>query len=166
MTIHSGVEKQHIPFVDQRVLGVVSRGGSIMVQWMRQHQKESFLYEHFDDILRLANQYDITMSLGDGFRPAARPKPAMRRNTVNWKRLESWSGAARKPMSRSWWRGRGMFRFIGLKKTSENRKKFATARLFTFWARWSSITRRDTIISRERSAAHWRHFSEQTFFAT
>lgn len=40
-----------------------------MVQWMRQHQKESFLYEHFDAILRLANQYDITMSLGDGFRP-------------------------------------------------------------------------------------------------
>lgn len=69
MTIHSGVRKQHIPFVDQRVLGVVSRGGSIMVQWMRQHQKESFLYEHFDDILRLANQYDITMSLGDGLRP-------------------------------------------------------------------------------------------------
>ncbi|MBN1932669.1 MAG: phosphomethylpyrimidine synthase ThiC [Desulfobacterales bacterium] len=69
MTIHSGLQQKHIPFVDQRVLGAVSRGGSIMVQWMRRHQKESFLYEYFDEILKIAHQYDITMSLGDGLRP-------------------------------------------------------------------------------------------------
>ncbi|MCP4346519.1 MAG: phosphomethylpyrimidine synthase ThiC [Desulfobacterales bacterium] len=69
MTIHSGLQKKHLPFIEKRVLGVVSRGGSIIVQWMRHYQKESFLYEHFDDILDIAREYDITMSLGDGLRP-------------------------------------------------------------------------------------------------
>jgi len=69
MTIHAGLLQRHIPFADDRKIGVVSRGGSIMVNWMRRHQKESFLYEHFDDILDIAHEYDITMSLGDGLRP-------------------------------------------------------------------------------------------------
>lgn len=69
MTIHAGLLKEHIPFIEKRVIGVVSRGGSIIVRWMRHHQRESFLYEHFDDILKIANQYDITLSLGDGLRP-------------------------------------------------------------------------------------------------
>ena len=69
MTIHSGLLWEHVPFAQQRVLGVVSRGGSIMVAWMQHHQRESFLYTHFDRILELARDYDITMSLGDGLRP-------------------------------------------------------------------------------------------------
>lgn len=69
MTIHAGLLKEHIPFVEKRIIGVVSRGGSIIVRWMRHHQRESFLYEHFDEILKIANQYDITLSLGDGLRP-------------------------------------------------------------------------------------------------
>ncbi|QTA77895.1 Phosphomethylpyrimidine synthase [Desulfonema limicola] len=69
MTIHSGLLQKHIPFTEKRVLGVVSRGGSVMVQWMQCHQKESFLYEHFDKILSIARKYDITLSLGDGLRP-------------------------------------------------------------------------------------------------
>ena len=64
MTIHSGLLRRHIPATEKRVLGVVSRGGSIMVAWMNHHGKESFLYEHFDDILAVAREYDITMSLG------------------------------------------------------------------------------------------------------
>ena len=69
MTIHAGLRKEHIPLIENRVLGAVSRGGSIMVRWMRHFGKESFLYEHFDKILEIANAYDITMSLGDGLRP-------------------------------------------------------------------------------------------------
>ncbi len=69
MTIHAGLLKEHISLAEKRVLGVVSRGGSIIVQWMRGHQRENFLYEHFDDILKVMNKYDITMSLGDGLRP-------------------------------------------------------------------------------------------------
>lgn len=69
MTIHAGMLKRHIPEVEKRVLGAVSRGGSILIQWMRRHGKENFLYEHFDEILAMANEYDITMSIGDGLRP-------------------------------------------------------------------------------------------------
>ena len=69
MTIHAGLVQKYIPDIEKRVLGVVSRGGSIIVNWMRHHQKESFLYENFDKILEIANEYDITMSLGDGLRP-------------------------------------------------------------------------------------------------
>ncbi|MDD2390692.1 MAG: phosphomethylpyrimidine synthase ThiC [Desulfobacterales bacterium] len=69
MTIHAGLLQKHIPLADHRQLGVVSRGGSIMVNWMRHHREESFLYRHFDEILKIAYAYDITMSLGDGLRP-------------------------------------------------------------------------------------------------
>ena len=69
MTIHSGLLMEHIPYVDKRVLGVVSRGGSILVKWMRYHNKQNFLYDHFDKILEIAKEYEITLSLGDGLRP-------------------------------------------------------------------------------------------------
>jgi phosphomethylpyrimidine synthase len=69
MTIHAGLLRRHIPFAEKRVLGVVSRGGSIMVDWMRRHGTESFLYEHFDEILAIAGEYDVALSLGDGLRP-------------------------------------------------------------------------------------------------
>ncbi len=69
MTIHAGLVQSHLPLIEKREIGVVSRGGSIMVDWMQHHGQESFLYEHFDEILDIANEYDITMSLGDGLRP-------------------------------------------------------------------------------------------------
>lgn len=69
MTIHSGLREIHAPLLEQRVVGVVSRGGSVLVQWMRRHGKDNFLYKHFDEILGIAREYDITLSLGDGLRP-------------------------------------------------------------------------------------------------
>ncbi|GAK52237.1 phosphomethylpyrimidine synthase [Candidatus Moduliflexus flocculans] len=69
MTIHAGFQQRHLPLLKSRVMGVVSRGGSILAQWMRQHNQENFLYEHFDDILAIASAYDVTLSLGDGLRP-------------------------------------------------------------------------------------------------
>jgi phosphomethylpyrimidine synthase len=69
MTIHAGLLKKHIPLLKERVLGVVSRGGSILVHWMEHHEKENFLYQYFDKILEIAGEYDITLSLGDGLRP-------------------------------------------------------------------------------------------------
>jgi len=70
-TVHAGVTRAAVPLVRRRVMGVVSRGGSFMVRWMEAHGRESFLYEHFDRILELAGEYDVTMSLGDGLRPGA-----------------------------------------------------------------------------------------------
>ncbi|WP_051328457.1 phosphomethylpyrimidine synthase ThiC [Desulfatirhabdium butyrativorans] len=69
MTIHAGLLKRHLPFVANRVMGIVSRGGALIAQWMKHRSAESFLYERFDDILEVAKTYDVTLSLGDGLRP-------------------------------------------------------------------------------------------------
>ena len=69
MTIHSGTLLRHIPLTTNRVTGIVSRGGSILAQWMMAHQKENFLYTHFDDICEIFKKYDVSFSLGDGLRP-------------------------------------------------------------------------------------------------
>ncbi len=68
-TVHAGVIRAAMPLLERRLLGVVSRGGAFLVKWMRRHARESFLYECFDDVLAIAREYDVTMSLGDGLRP-------------------------------------------------------------------------------------------------
>lgn len=70
-TIHCGIRLKNIHFANKRLCGMVSRGGSIISQWCKVHQKESFLYEHFDDICDICAQYDVALSLGDGLRPGA-----------------------------------------------------------------------------------------------
>ena len=68
-TIHAGVLKKHVPLAAKRLIGIVSRGGSIMAQWMQNKDEESFLYTHFEEICKIMQEYDITFSLGDGLRP-------------------------------------------------------------------------------------------------
>jgi phosphomethylpyrimidine synthase len=68
-TIHAGVLREHIPLANRRLTGIVSRGGSIMAQWMKIHDCESFLYTRFEEICEIMREYDITFSLGDGLRP-------------------------------------------------------------------------------------------------
>ncbi|WP_347302039.1 phosphomethylpyrimidine synthase ThiC [Croceibacterium sp. TMG7-5b_MA50] len=70
-TIHAGVRLPYIPLTAKRVTGIVSRGGSIMAKWCLAHHRESFLYEHFDEISEICAAYDIAYSLGDGLRPGA-----------------------------------------------------------------------------------------------
>ncbi|MEJ7926772.1 phosphomethylpyrimidine synthase ThiC [Sphingobium sp. AN641] len=70
-TIHAGVRLAYIPMAAKRVTGIVSRGGSIMAKWCLAHHKESFLYEHFDEITDIMKAYDIAYSLGDGLRPGS-----------------------------------------------------------------------------------------------
>src|SRR3546814_18453892 len=65
-TIHAGVRLPYIPMTAKRVTGIVSRGGSIMAKWCLAHHRESFLYEHFDDITEIMKAYDIAYSLGVG----------------------------------------------------------------------------------------------------
>ena len=68
-TIHCGIRLHNVHLADTRLTGMVSRGGSIISTWCRHHQKESFLYEHLDDICDIAAKYDVALSLGDGLRP-------------------------------------------------------------------------------------------------
>ena len=70
-TIHAGVRLHYVPLTAKRVTGIVSRGGSIMAKWCLSHHKESFLYEHFEDICEIMRAYDVSFSLGDGLRPGS-----------------------------------------------------------------------------------------------
>ena len=68
-TIHAGIRLHNVHLADKRLCGIVSRGGSILSKWCLIHQRENFLYEHFDEICDILSQYDVAVSLGDGLRP-------------------------------------------------------------------------------------------------
>ncbi len=71
ITVHCGVTQSAINTLKQqgRVMDVVSRGGAFMVGWMLHNERENPLYEHYDHLLEIAREYDVTLSLGDGMRP-------------------------------------------------------------------------------------------------
>jgi phosphomethylpyrimidine synthase len=68
-TIHAGVLKEHLPFVRNRLIGIVSRGGSLLAKWMLHHNRQNPMYEIFDEICDIMSAYDVSFSLGDGLRP-------------------------------------------------------------------------------------------------
>ena len=70
-TIHAGVLKEHLPLLEKRVAGIVSRGGALVAKWMLHHNKQNPLYEMFDDLCGVMAEYDVCFSLGDGLRPGA-----------------------------------------------------------------------------------------------
>jgi phosphomethylpyrimidine synthase len=70
-TVHAGVRLAYIPLTAKRVTGIVSRGGSIMAAWCLAHHRESFLYEHFEELCEIMAAYDVAFSLGDGLRPGS-----------------------------------------------------------------------------------------------
>jgi len=71
MTIHCGITRSTLARLEQqpRIMGVVSRGGSFIIEWMSSHGKENPLYENFDDLLSILKEHEVTLSLGDGIRP-------------------------------------------------------------------------------------------------
>lgn len=71
MTIHAGVTKETIERLKKqgRIIDIVSRGGAFLLEWMIFHHEENPLYQHFDAILDIAQEYDVVLSLGDGLRP-------------------------------------------------------------------------------------------------
>jgi phosphomethylpyrimidine synthase len=60
-----------LPLVERRLLGVVSRGGALLLEWMLLHGRENPLYTHFEQICEILREYDVSFSLGDGLRPGA-----------------------------------------------------------------------------------------------
>jgi phosphomethylpyrimidine synthase len=68
-TIHAGILLEYVPLAAGRITGIVSRGGSLMAQWMVHHHKQNPMYERFDDICEIFAKYDVTFSLGDSLRP-------------------------------------------------------------------------------------------------
>ena len=73
ITVHCGVTRQSVAAIEEqgRVLGIVSRGGSMTANWMACNEQENPLYEQYDRLLEIAKRYDMVLSLGDGLRPGA-----------------------------------------------------------------------------------------------
>jgi phosphomethylpyrimidine synthase len=73
VTVHCGVTLSALAHLEQkpRVCGIVSRGGSFLARWMRDHKRENPLFERYDEVLDICKEYDMVISLGDGLRPGA-----------------------------------------------------------------------------------------------
>jgi phosphomethylpyrimidine synthase len=73
ITVHCGVTRGSVAALEEqgRVLGIVSRGGSMTANWMHCNKRENPLYEEYDRLLEIAHRYDLVLSLGDGLRPGA-----------------------------------------------------------------------------------------------
>ncbi|MEO1128983.1 MAG: phosphomethylpyrimidine synthase ThiC [Planctomycetota bacterium] len=69
MTIHAGVLRAHLKYVKDRLIGIVSRGGSLLAKWMLVHNAENPMYTLWDDICRIMREHDVSFSIGDGLRP-------------------------------------------------------------------------------------------------
>ncbi len=69
MTLHAGLLRHHVPLALKRKLGIVSRGGSLLAEWMLLHKQENPLFTHWDEIIEICRKHDVTVSLGDGLRP-------------------------------------------------------------------------------------------------
>ena len=69
MTLHAGLLLRHVPLAMKRKMGIVSRGGAIMAEWMMSSHEENPLYTHWDEVMDILLEHDVTVSLGDGLRP-------------------------------------------------------------------------------------------------
>ncbi len=69
MTVHAGLLRCYLPFVRSRLIGIVSRGGSLLATWMNHHQRENLMYTMWDEICEIFREHDVTFSIGDGLRP-------------------------------------------------------------------------------------------------
>jgi len=68
-TIHAGVLREHLPLVKNRVIGIVSRGGSLLAKWMITHRQQNPMYELWEQICDVMRGFDVSFSIGDGLRP-------------------------------------------------------------------------------------------------
>ncbi|MGH7130277.1 MAG: phosphomethylpyrimidine synthase ThiC, partial [Planctomycetaceae bacterium] len=68
-TIHAGVLREHLPFVKDRLIGIVSRGGSLLAKWMIDKGRQNPMYELWEDLCAIMRTFDVSFSIGDGLRP-------------------------------------------------------------------------------------------------
>ena len=69
MTLHAGLLHRHVDVAMRRIMGIVSRGGAIMAEWMMRNNAENPLYVRWDEVMEILAEHDVTVSLGDGLRP-------------------------------------------------------------------------------------------------
>ena len=97
VTVHCGITRQSLEMLNKcgRIMGIVSRGGSLLAEWISKNQKENPLYDQYDRLLDLAREYDVTLSLGDGLRPGAIEDAEDRAQTTELVILGDLAGRAR-----------------------------------------------------------------------
>jgi phosphomethylpyrimidine synthase len=69
MTLHAGLLREHVPLAVERKMGICSRGGAILAEWMHDRQAQNPLYTAWNDVMAICRDHDVTVSLGDGLRP-------------------------------------------------------------------------------------------------
>ena len=69
MTLHAGLLREHVPLAVRRKMGIVSRGGAILAEWMSLKDRQNPLFDEWDSIMAVCREHDVTVSLGDGLRP-------------------------------------------------------------------------------------------------
>lgn len=97
MTLHAGVLRRHLPLVARRRLGIVSRGGAILAEWMLRHRKENPLYAQWDEVMEICARHDVTISLGDGLRPGCLADAS---DGAQWAELETLAELVRRGRQR------------------------------------------------------------------
>lgn len=73
MTIHAGLNRRAVEIFmrERRQMNIVSRGGSLLFAWMKMTGNENPFYEHYDELLEILHEFDVTISLGDALRPGS-----------------------------------------------------------------------------------------------
>ena len=146
-TIHAGIRRHNVHLADKRLCGIVSRGGSIMSKWCLMHDRESFLYEHFDDICDILAQYDVAVSLGDGLRPGSIHDANVKRNSPSWTLWASWCSAPGTRMCKPLSKVPDTCPCIRSRKIWNAKSKNAMMRRSIRSAHWSRTSLRDMTIS-------------------
>ena len=147
-TIHAGIRRHNVHLADERLCGIVSRGGSIMSKWCLVHNQESFLYEHFDDICDILAQYDVAVSLGRRIASGVHPR-CQRQSTICGTGYHGRAGASKcleKRMYRRSSKVLGMYRCIKIKENMERQIEKCHDAPFIRSVLWSPTLLRDTII--------------------
>lgn len=98
----------------KRKMNIVSRGGSLVFAWMTMTGEENPFYEYYDEILDICREYDVTISLGDACRPGCLADASDVCQIEELVRLGELTNVPGKRMSRLWWKGRDICRWIRL----------------------------------------------------
>ncbi len=131
-TVHSGVTNESLGILKKhkRLLGIVSRGGAILANWMNRYKKENPFFEYFDKVLDIAYKYDVTLSLGDGLRPGSILDATDKAQISELKTLGSLANRARKRNVQVMIEGPGHVPLDQIKENIELEKKICNGAPF------------------------------------
>ncbi len=124
ITVHCGVTRKCVPLLDSRIMGVVSRGGSFLIKWMLHHDRENPLFTRYDEILDMAREHDVVLSLGDGLRPGCLADATDRAQIEELKTLGELAARARSKNVQVMIEGPGHVPLHMIKENIEMQKKY------------------------------------------